>query len=136
MSEREGGVQLNRLFVTVARQLQRIRRYLRRKMLGLQECLIGCKDRRISIWASPIRELYPQGSNDRGRYLVLYRKNVAHLPVVSLRPQVYSIRSTDQLPGNAQAIARTAHAALEYMIDSERIRNSTDILFLAPKGKG
>src|ERR1700733_659362 len=86
MREGESVVQQNRLFVTLPCQIQRFRRHLGSKMPRLEVNLIGSEVRRISMLSSPIGELYLQGSNDRGRYLVLYHKNVAHLSIVSLRP--------------------------------------------------
>jgi len=44
-----------------------------------------------------------------------------------------TISGMDQLHGDTQAIAAAAHTAFEQMSHSERIRDPTNILFLAPE---
>src|SRR5262249_61042582 len=64
-------------------------------------------------------ELHRHGPDDLLADLVLQGKDVAHLAVVAVGPDVIAGRRVHQLRRYPQAIARTLHAALQDAADSE-----------------
>ena len=70
-----------------------------------------------------------QGCDHRGGDVVLHLKNVLHVAIVGLRPEMHAVVGADQLRGDAHRVARTAHAALEHVRDAQGAGN-----FLAAKG--
>ena len=70
------------------------------------------------------------------RDLVLHRENVAELAVVAFGPMVAAAYRVDELRGDAQALALTAHAAFEDVADTKLPANQADVGVLAFVLKG
>src|SRR5262245_41623133 len=64
-------------------------------------------------------QLWFDGFGDAGRDLVLERKNVDQLTIVSLRPDVRAGPRVQKLACNAHALPATAHAAFKDIGDTE-----------------
>ena len=61
--------------------------------------------------------------DDRRRHLVLDREDVLEVAVVALGPEVAVGLGVDQLHGDADALARLAHAALDDVLHAELARD-------------
>ena len=70
--------------------------------------------------APPVNVTFKR-SGDRARDLVLHVEDVLQLAVVALGPELEAVARVDQLHGDADAVARAAHAALEHRRDAELV---------------
>ncbi len=68
----------------------------------------------------PFQQRHLQRRNDRTGDFVLYLEDVIQLPVIGLRPEVIAVVRPNQLRGNAQRLARLAHATFQHVRDAER----------------
>ncbi len=81
------------------------------------------------------QQLELEGCDHRPGDLVLDSEHVGELAVVGLRPQVIAVGRVDELRGDADLIARLAHAALEHGGDVQLVRDVAHILVLALEGE-
>jgi len=103
--------------------------------LSLQEIFMGLRADRCRGTTIHIGELDLQCPGDRGRNLVLNRKQVAELAVEGLRPQICVTGRFDQLGSNPDAIARSAHAAFKHVGDTKLGGNLGDVQRFTPERK-
>ena len=84
-----------------------------------QELVVGFR----AVAAMRIRahgqEFELQGCDHRGGDVVLHLKDVLHVAIVGLRPEMHAVGGADQLRGHANRAACTAHAALEHVRDAQ-----------------
>ena len=80
-------------------------------------------------------KMHPKRVHDGMRDLVLDIENIPHLAVISLRPELVSIRRIDQLRRDTHAVAGTAHAPFEDVLDIEPGADFADIQILAAQRK-
>src|SRR5688500_11283047 len=78
---------------------------------------------------------YTQRFYDSLRDVVLDREHILHLAVVSLGPEVVSVRYVHELRSDAELAPHLAYAALEHSRDLELPPNLTDVLVLSLEGE-
>ena len=71
-----------------------------------------------------------KGSRDGTRDVILNGKDIGHLPVVALGPEMTAVGRGDELCRHAEPTAGPANAALEYRAHTEGLCNPTDIVVL------
>ena len=78
-----------------------------------------------------------QGGDDGAGDLVLHGEDIVELAVVALGPDVHVGRRVDELDGNAQPVARLAHAALDQIARAELLGDlaHVDGLSLVDEGR-
>lgn len=75
------------------------------------------------------------GGNDTSRNSVLQVEDVFQGPVEVISPKMRAAMAVDQLPGDAQAIADLAHAALQHVAHTELAAHLLDVERIALVGK-
>ena len=80
----------------------------------------------------PDFECFDDGLGD----FVLHRKDIRHLTVEAIGPELRSVRGVDELRRDADSIACPPHAPFEDCEHVERFRDSSDVLILASEREG
>src|SRR5262249_7447979 len=103
-----------------------------------QEVVVGVQAlRRLSPNALDLRPLEPwlDGPNDACRHPILQLKHVFEGAVETIGPNMTARRRIDELPGDAHAGSRLAHAAFEHIAHAQLASNLLHIDRLALVGE-
>src|SRR5687768_12316889 len=104
------------------------------EILAPAEIVIVCLNvvgaRFLDLLLLTFAEDYPQRLHYRLCYVVLNRKDVFHLAVVALRPQMISVGDVHELCGDAQLVSHLPDASLEHRRNLELPPNLSDVLVL------
>src|SRR5262249_23958918 len=105
-----------------------------------QEVIVGVQAfGRLSSRALDLRPLEPwlDGPNDAGGHPVLHVEHVFQSAVEAIRPNVTARRRIDELPGDAHAGSRLAHATFKHVADPKLAPNllHVDGLALVREGR-
>ena len=135
--QRKLRVELDGSFEMRLRALHELRCDLLSVVQGLQIVLVRGKFGRIppkGCGRGGQRDL--QCRSDCCSNVILNCENIAHLPVVALRPEMAAVGGGDELGGDADATAGFSNAAFEDIGHAKGFSNSSDIFVLAFERKG